>query len=312
MLRKITMNDKPFPYAFFEGKVVPIEKAKLSIMTNALQYGTAVFGGIRGYMAEDKKTVYVFRIEDHYRRFLNSLRILNTTIPYDLPKLVDSTMDLARRNKPKTDCYFRPLAYASNLGISPDMSKVVFDFLMYMIPLGEYLPIHKGIRLMSSNWQRISDVMIPARAKIAGGYINSAMARGEAVKHGYDDALMLNASGHITEGSAANFFMVRDGVLISPPKYADVLEGITRKSILQLANDLGIPTEEREIDRTEVYIADEAFLCGTGVQVAWISDLDMRIIGDGKIGPITKKIQTLFFNIVRGKEKKYSDWLTKV
>lgn len=306
------MNDKPFPYAFFEGKVVPTEEAKLSIMTNALQYGTAVFGGIRGYMAEDKKTVYIFRIEDHYRRFLNSLRILNTTIPYDVSRLVEITLDLARRNKPDTDCYFRPLAYASNLGISPDMSKVTFDFLMYVIPLGEYLPVHKGIRLMSSHWQRISDVMIPARAKIAGGYINSAMARGEAVKHGYDDALMLNASGHITEGSAANFFMVREGVLITPPKYADVLEGITRKTILQLAQDLDIPTQEREIDRTEVYIADEAFLCGTGVQVSWISDLDMRIIGDGKIGPITKKIQTLFFNIVRGKEKKYADWLTKV
>lgn len=306
------MNDKPFPYSFFEGKVVPTVEAKLSIMTNALQYGTAVFGGIRGYMADDRKTVNIFRIEDHYRRFLNALRILNTKIPYDLPRLVEITLDLARRNKPDTDCYFRPFAYASNLGLSPDMSQAVFDFLLYQIPLGEYLPIHKGICLMSSSWQRIADTMIPARAKISGGYINSAMARGEAVKHGYDDALMLNASGHITEGSAANFFMVRDGILITPPKYSDVLEGITRNTILQLAHDSGIPTEEREIDRTEVYIAQEAFLCGTGVQVSWISEMDQRVIGLGEIGPITEKIQQLFFSIVRGKEKKYSHWLTKV
>lgn len=305
------MNEQPFPYSFYQGKIIKTEDAKVSIMTNALQYGTAVFGGIRGYVAEDKKTIHIFRLNDHYRRFLNSLRILNTTIPYSHEELVDITLRLARKNNPDTDIYFRPLAYAKNLGISPDMSQAEFDFTMYMIPLGEYLPIHKGIRLMSSTWIRIAGNMIPARAKVSGGYINSALARGEAVKQGYSDALMLNGEGHVTEASAANFFMVRDGVLITPPKYSDVLEGITRRSVIQLAHDLSIPVEEREIDRTEVYIADEAFLCGTGVQVSWIQELDQRTIGAGSIGPVTEKIQHLFFSIVRGNEKKYAHWLTK-
>lgn len=310
-----------FPYAFFSGKIVPIEDAKVSIMTNALQYGTGVFGGIRGYTQEDiseklkvksgqKTEIAVFRLEEHYKRFLLSLKILNKTIPYSQSELVNITVDLAKKNKPDTDCYFRPLAYATNLGLSPNLREAEFDFALYMIPLGEYLPIHKGLKLMISNWIRISDTMIPARAKITGGYMNSALARGEAENHGYDDALMMGMDGHISEGSAANFFMVKDNILITPSKSSDILEGITRRSILELAKDLKIQYEERSIDRSEVYTADEAFLSGTGAQVAWISEVDRRKIGNGKIGPITDKLQKLFFNIVRGENKKYSNWLT--
>lgn len=307
------MKEYPhFPWAFFEGKVVPIEEAKVSIMTHALQYGTAIFGGIRGYYNKAEKRVSIFRLSDHYYRFLRSLRILNKTIKYNHEELVRISIELAKRNKPQEDCYFRPIAYAKNLGISPDLSWLDFDFALYMIPLGEYLSVNKGLKLMISSWIRINDNMIPSRAKITGGYINSSLAKGDAVIHGYDDALMMTNDGHIAEGSAANFFMVRNGKLITAPEHSDILEGITRRTIIEMANDLKIPVEEREIDRTEVYIADEAFLSGTGAQVAWIAQVDGRVISDGKIGPITSKLQKLFFDIVRGKEKKYSRWLTKV
>lgn len=183
---------------------------------------------------------------------------------------------------------------------------------MYMFPMGEYLSISKGLKLCVSSWTRTNDNMIPSRAKISGGYINSSMAKAEAERLGCDDAIMLSIDGHVAEGSAANFFMVRDGMLITSPKYSDVLEGITRRTIIQLAQDSGVKVVERPIDRTEIYITDEAFLSGTGVQVAWIGEIDGRTIGSGKIGPISEKLQRLFFRIVRGEENKYKDWLTKI
>lgn len=301
-----------FPFAFFEGEIVPINMAKVSIMTNALQYGNAVFGGIRGYVSDDKKKVHVFRLEDHYKRFLNSLKILNKSIRYDVGQLTSLTMELARKNAPTTDCYFRPLAYAKDYDITPSLKNVSFEFCLYMIPMGEYLSLSKGLKVAISNWVRISDNMIPSRAKISGGYINSSLAKADAENLGFDDALMMSSDGHVAEATGANFFLVRDGVLITPAKYSDVLEGMTRRSLIQLAHDLEIPTEERVVDRSEVYVADEAFLSGTGAQVAWISEIDGRKIGEGKMGPITTKINKLFFSIVRGKEKRYSNWLTKI
>ncbi len=304
-------GDKSYTYAFFEKEIVPIEKAKVSIMTNALQYGTGVFGGIRGYLSYDKKQINIFRLKDHFQRFLNSIKVLNKSIKLTHQELVDLTLNLARKNDPHSDCYIRPFAYASSYEISPDLHPVKFDLAIYMIPLGEYLSISKGLKLAVSNWIRINDNMIPSRIKATGGYINSSLAKGDAVRLGFDDALMLTQDGHVAEGSGANFFIIRDGILITSARSEDVLEGITRRTILQLAKDLKIPVEERRIDRTEVYIADEAFLTGTGAQVAWIAEVDGRVIGS-KIGPLTSKIQKLFFDIVRGKEKKYNSWLTKV
>ncbi len=300
-----------YPYAFFEKEIVPIEKAKVSIMTNALQYGAGIFGGIRGYLSYDKKQINIFRLDDHYLRFLNSIRVLNKSIKLTHQELMETTLKLVRKNDPRSDCYIRPFAYASSYEISPDLYPVKFDLAIYMIPLGEYLSISKGLRLVVSNWIRINDNMIPSRIKATGGYINSSLAKGDAVKLGFDDALMLTTDGHIAEGSGANFFMVRDGLLITSSKSEDVLEGITRRTVIQLAKEMKIPVEERRIDRTEVYIADEAFFTGTGAQVAWISEVDGRVISS-KIGPITEKIQKLFFDIVRGQEKKYNHWLTKV
>lgn len=306
------MSDYFLPFAYFQGKIIPAELAKVSIMTNALQYGNAVFTGIRGYQSSGKKSSHIFRLADHYNRFLNSLKILNAKIPYNHSKLVEVTLELARKNNAKADFYIRPIAYASNYELSPDLSRLTFDFALYMIPLGEYLPIHKGLKLMVSSWTRINDNMIPSRAKITGGYINSSLAKADAAKLGFDDALMLTQDGHIAEGSAANFFMVRDGVLVTPSRSSDILEGITRRTILQLAQDLNVPVSERVVDRTECYIAEEAFLSGTGAQLAWISEIDGRQIGSGKMGPVAGKLQKLFFSIVRGNERKYSSWLTKV
>jgi len=304
------MKNNYFPFAFFQGKIVPTEKAQVNIMTNALQYGTGIFGGIRCYVG-DNKSVSIFRLSDHYNRFLKSLKIMDKSIPYTHKQLTQITLELARKNNPHTDAYIRPIAYAADYNLSPDLSTSKFDFAAYMIPLGEYLPISKGLKLMISSWLRINDNQIPSRAKVTGGYVNSALARAEAVRLGFDDAIMLTLDGHISEGSAANFFIVRDGVLITPAKSSDVLEGITRNTILELANDLKIPTEERLIDRTEVYAADEAFLSGTGAQVAWIKEIDGREISP-TIGPISKKLQDLFFNIVRGKENHYKHWLTRI
>jgi branched-chain amino acid aminotransferase len=306
------MNDIFYPYAFFEGKIVPMENAKLSIATNALQYGNAIFGGIRGYKEKNGKTLYIFRLKDHYLRLSKSLAIINKSIRYEADKLCEITLELIKQNKPDRDFYIRPFAYASNMEISPDLSKLEFEFGLYMLPLGDYLSVNKGLKVCVSNWIRISDNMIPPRAKIAGGYINSSLAKADAVRIGCDDALMLNTNGHIAEGSAANFFLVRNNKLITSSMSEDILEGITRNTILKLADDLGIKTLQRPIDKSECYIADEAFLSGTGVQISWISEIDGRILGHGKIGPVTSKIQKLYFSITRGGLKKYNYWLTKI
>lgn len=302
-----------FPHAFFEGKVINVEDAKVSVMTNALQYGTGIFGGIRGYYNEEQGYLSVFRLEDHIKRFLQSFKIVGVSLDYSAEELKQILLDLISKNNPTTDTYFRPFGYASSLNLSPNLDRdAVFDFALYMIPLGEYIPVDKGISVMVSSWRRISDNAIPSRAKISGSYINSALAKNEANKNGHEEAIFLNEAGHVAEGSAMNLFIVRDGVLISPSKTDDILEGITRRSILQLAKDMNIPVEERSIDRSELYIADEAFFSGTGAQVSWIAQIDHRTIGTGKRGPVTAQLQDMFFRVVRGKEPKYDGWCTKV
>lgn len=299
------------PFVFFQGEIAPVHKAKVPIMTNALQYGTGVFAGIRAYYNKDKKILSVFRIEDHYQRFLQSLKIIGVNLSYNDKELIRITLELLKKNKPKTDIYIRPFAYAGSTNLSPNLERDKdFDIAIYMLPLGEYLPINKGVSTMVSSWRRISDNAIPSRAKISGSYINSALARKEATERGFDEAILLTEDGHVAEGSAENLFIVRNGILITPPVTDDTLEGITRRSVIQLAQDIKIPTESRTIDRTELYIADEAFLCGTGVQIAWIAKIDGRTIGKGKRGHITKKLQELFFSAVRGNEKKYQSWCT--
>lgn len=307
------MKNQSFPYTYFQKKIVKTENANVSIMTNALQYGTGIFAGIRGYYNKESNVLSVFRIEDHYKRFLQSLQILGVSFEYSRKDLVEITMDLIEKNKPKTDTYFRPFAYAASPYITPNLVREEpLDFALYMIPLGDYLPTDKGVKAMVSSWRRVSDNAIPSRVKASGSYMNSALAKKEAMQYGYDDAIFLTESGHVAEGSAMNLFIVRDGVVATSQKTDDILEGITRRTVITLAKDLGYKVEERPIDRTELYIADEAFFCGTGAQVAWIEEIDKRKIGQGVRGKIAGELQDLFFKVVRGEEEKYKDWLTGV
>lgn len=306
------MKTGAFPYAFFQGKIVPIEDAKVSIMTNALQYGTAFFGGIRGYYNKEKGFISIFRLDDHYKRFLSSAKILGCEFPYSHEELKKITLDLVDKNNPKTNIYFRPFGYVGNHELGPNFANTKLDFSLHMIPLEEYMPLGKGLNLVVSSWQRISDNAIPTRAKLSGGYVNSALARKEATDGGFDEAIMLNNFGHVAEGSAENLFIIRDGKLITPGLSEGILEGITRRSVVQIAKDMGIETVERSIERSELYIADEVFLTGTGCQIAWVEKIDKRVIGTGKIGPITEKLREKFFNTVRGNEDQYKDWCTKI
>lgn len=307
------MTNTSCPFAFFEGKVVPMEEAKVSIMTNALQYGTGIFSGMRGYFDKDSNALRIFRIDDHIERFLQSLRILGVSIEYSHEDLKKIILELVAKNKPTSDLYFRPFAYAGSLNLAPNLDRdSVFNFALYMIPMGDYLPTDKGLSVGVSSWRRISDNAIPSRAKISGGYINSALAKKDAHNAGYDEAIFLNEAGHVAEGSAMNIFIARNGTLITPPPSDDILEGITRRSILQIAKDNGIEVLERSIDRSELYVSDEVFFSGTAAQIAWIQKVDGRVVGNGEQGTVSKKIQEIFFNTVRGKEEKYKSWLTEV
>ena len=302
-----------FKYAFFDGKITNLVDAKVSIMTNALQYGTGVFGGVRGYYNKTENSISVFRLKDHYKRFLSSVAILGCKFPYTVDELVEIHKELLIKNTPNCNSYFRPFAYVSNTKLGPNLADVdELAFALYMIPLEDYLPTDKGLRLMVSSWRRISDNAIPARGKFSGAYLNSALARREAHDNGFDEAIFLTENGNVCEGSAENIFIVRDGVLITPSITDDVLEGVTRKTLIQIATDLGIKVVERSIDRSELYIADEVFLSGTGCQLAWASSIDKRTIGDGKIGEISSRLQKDYFAIVHGKIDKYSSWCTKI
>jgi len=300
-------------YAFFQGQIVPIEQAKVSDMTHALHYGTACFGGIRAYWNEQAEQLYVFRLEDHIKRFLSSASLLLMQVPYSPQQLRDAVLDLLRREGQHTDMYVRPLAYKADHKIGVLLHGMNDEVTIFATPFGRYVANEEGASVRISSWRRVDDNAIPARGKIAGAYVNSSLVKSEALMDGYDEAIVLDEHGHASEGSAANIFMVRDGKLVTPPVSSNILEGITRRTIMQLAAaELGITVEEREIDRTELYVCDELFFCGTGVQVAAITSVDHRPVGTGSMGPITQAIRDLYFDVVRGKVQKYHHWNTPV
>lgn len=300
-------------YAYFQGKIVPLADANVNVMTHAFLYGTACFEGIRAYWSEEENQLLIFRMREHYRRLLNSCKILRINPAYTLDELCDITLEVLRRNQDKEDVYIRPIFYKSEHVIGVKLTGLRDDFLVFAVPFGPYLDLNKGLRVRVSSWRHLEDNMIPMRAKINGAYVNAALAKNEALEDGYDEAIFLTTDGHVSEGSAENLFLVRDERLITTPVTSDILEGITRQTILQLAQeDLGIPTEERPIDRTELYVADEAFFVGTGAQVSPITEIDHRVIGDGKIGPISRRIQSYYFDVVKGKVGKHRSWCTPV
>jgi len=299
-------------YAFFEGKIRPFGEAKISIATNAFQYGTGIFEGIRGYYEEKENLVFLVKPKEHFKRMLGSCKILKIEIPYSIEKLVELTRELVLKNRPQGNFYIRPIAYKSHQGIGPNLLGSS-DFAIYLLPLGDYYDTKKGMNLTVSSWQRVSDNAIPPRGKICGAYVNSALAATEAKESGFDDAVILKEDGRVSEVSGGNIFILRSGKLITPPVFSGILEGITRGIVIELAQkELGIEVLEREIERSELYIADEIMVCGTGFQILGVVSIDKRTIGGGDIGPITKKLQDLYFEVVKGKLAKYKEWLEEI
>jgi branched-chain amino acid aminotransferase len=300
-------------HAFFEGKIVPWSEAKINIATHGFLYGTSVFSGMRGYWNEEKKKLFVFRPFDHYRRLLNSARMMAMEIPYDEEGLIDLTMNLLRTDDWKQDVYLRPTIYKSDMGIGVRLHNLKDEFCMFVMPFEKYVSNDTDAHVTFSSWRRIDDNAIPARGKVAGAYANSALIKTDANRAGFDEALALDGNGHVSEGSAMNIFMVRDGVLITPPVTDNILEGITRRSVMELArNELGLEVLERSIDRTEVFAAEEMFMTGTAAQIVAVTKIDHRPIGIGKMGPITTKLRELFDDVVHARNPKYQKWSLEV
>jgi branched-chain amino acid aminotransferase len=296
-------------HAFFEGKIVPFSEAKISIATHAFLYGTAVFGGIRAYWNEEQQKLFVFRPYDHYRRLLHSARMMCMEVAYDEEALIQITLDLIHADGWQRDIYIRPTIYKADLGIGVRLHDLRDELCIFTLPFDKYVKNDTNAHVTISSWRRIDDNVIPARGKVSGAYANSALIKTDAVRAGFDEALVLDQNGHISEGSAMNIFMLRNGTLITPPVTDNILEGITRRSVIELArNELGLEVVERSIDRTEVFIADELFLTGTAAQITAVTKVDHRPVGKGEMGAVTRQLRALFEEIVRGKNPKYAHW----
>jgi len=299
------------PYAYFKKQIIPLADAKIGVMTHAFNYGTAVFEGIRGNWNDEEGQVYVFRLKEHFDRLRKSCRIMKIDFPYENEELYSITTQIVEMSGYREDVYIRPLAYKSSEVLGVRLHDLEDDLLIFVAPFGPYLDIEKGARCCTSSWRRVADTGIPARAKITGIYANSALAKTEANLNGYDEAIMLDERGHISEGSGENIFLVQDGKIITPPPSSDILVGITRDTVMTLAREeLGIEVVERDIDRTELYTADECFMTGTAAHVTPVVELDHRPIGDGKMGPVAARLVKLYFDIITGKNPKYAHWCT--
>lgn len=307
------MNNESSPLCYFEGKVMPLSEAKIGILTHAFSYGTGCFEGIRAYFNEDQGQLYMFRGVEHYERLQNSSRILLMTLPDSPQVLADRTLGLLRDSNIYTDAYIRPMMYKADEIIGVRLHNLRDELYITVQKFGNYIEIDHPLKVGVSSWKRIDDNMIPARAKITGSYVNSAFAKSEALMNGFDEAIMLDSIGHVSEGSAENLFMLRGGTVYTPPVTSNILEGITRATIMTLLRDeLHVPVVEREIDRTELYVCDELILCGTGAQIAPVGSVDHRQIGNGNLGELSRTLQTLYFDVVRGNITKYSHWCTPV
>ncbi|MDZ4861623.1 MAG: branched-chain amino acid transaminase [Candidatus Hydrogenedentes bacterium] len=303
----------PGKYAYFEGAFVPVEQANVSILTHSFNYGTALFEGIRGYYCKDDDNVRIFRLKEHVDRLVRNFNILCMNVPETREDIARICVELVKRSGFKEGVYIRPVAYKSERSLGPKLHDVESSFCCWLMKLGDYVEIDAGLDCVVSSWRRLSDNAIPSRAKSVGSYINSSLAASEAKQAGFDEAIFLRENGSVSEGSAMNLFMIMDGKLITPPPTADILVGITRNTVMELARtELGLDVVERDIARTELYVCDELFFTGTGAQVAPVRSVDRRNIGDGKPGPITQQLQKLYFDVVLGKVEKYAHWCTTV
>ncbi len=297
------------PYAYFQKQFVPLAEARINVMTNSLHYGTAIFEGIRGNWNNEHQQIYLFRLREHYRRMQNGCQIMRINLPYTIDELCQVTIEMIRRSGFQEDIYIRPLAYKSTQALGVRVHNLEEDFLVFAIPWGRYLDVDKA-RCSISSWRRPEET---PQAKFCGLYINNALAKTEAIEKGFDEAIMLTADGHISEGSGENIFLVIDGKLTTPASYDLFLKGITRDTVIKLAqNDLGIETIERRVNRSELYNAEECFLTGTAAHITPIAEVDNYTIGSGEIGEITRRLQKIYFEVMRGNNAKYLDWCTAV
>jgi len=300
-------------FAFFDGQIVPYAEAKVGILTHTLNYGTGAFAGIRAYWNPDQEQLYIFRAIDHFRRLKNSAKLICAEIDYTAEELVEITVELLRREDYRQDCYIRPLVYKSDEKIGVRLHDLHDALAIAAIPFELYIKNDEDARVTISSWRRIDDNAIPARGKICGAYVNSAMTKTDALRAGYDEALVLTQDGHLSEGSAMNVFIVRDRELITPPITDNILEGITRHTVIRVATEeLGLRVVERPIDRTEIYLCQEVLLTGTAAQVTAVTWVDHRPVGDGVMGPVAAELRRLFNEIVRGRNPKYAGWLSPV
>lgn len=300
-------------YAYFKGKIIPYSDAKVSVLTHALNYGTGVFGGLRGYWNEDHQQLYLFRPQDHFRRFLDSGKLINIHLPQSPQDLTGVAIELLRTEAYRCDVYIRPLAFKADEIIGVKLHGLTDELSIIAIPFDKYVTNDTSAHVTISSWRRVDDNAIPARGKISGAYANSALIKTDAVLSGFDEALVLNQDGHISEGSAMNIFMLRNGVLVTPPVTDNILEGITRRTVIELAQkELGLTVVERPIDRTEVYLCEEFFMTGTAAQITAVTRVDHRWLGTGEMGPVTAELRRLFQDAVRGRLARYSCWVEPV
>jgi branched-chain amino acid aminotransferase len=299
-------------YAYFQGKIVPLEEAKVGVMTHCIHYGTGVFEGIRGNWNAKQKQTYIFRMKEHYERLARGCKVLNITLPLSIEEICKKTIELIAKCGFQEDLYIRPLAYTSSQVLGVRLHNLENDFVVFAFPWGPYLDKDK-VQCGVSSWHRPEDNVIPPQIKATGIYINNALAKTEAIQNGYDEAIMLAPDGHVSEGSGENIFLVIDGKLITPSTNNNILMGITRNTVMELAEkELGLKTIERSIDRSELYIADECFLTGTAAHVTPVSEIDHRKVGNGEIGPITAKLQEIYVKAIHGEHPKYMHWCTPV
>ena len=303
----------PNTWVYHDGEFGRYHDIKLGLMTHALHYGTGCFEGIRAYWNPEHEQLYLLHAPAHYERLRRSANVMRMTVPHSTEELVNITIELLRRNEFKSDVYVRPLLYASSEEIGVRLHNLNHSFFIYAIPFGNYVEVESGIRCMVSSWRRVPDQSLPARAKITGSYAQSALAKSEAVESGFDEAIVLTVEGHVSEGSAENLFMLKDGVFVTPPVTDDILEGVTRMLLIKMIeSELGKTVVERSIDRTELYTCDELLLCGTGAQISPVIEVDRRTVGTGSVGEFTQELQSIYFGAVRGDSPKYKDWTIPV
>ncbi|MFA5948456.1 MAG: branched-chain amino acid transaminase [Candidatus Gracilibacteria bacterium] len=306
-------TSKTFPYAYINGKMVPQEKALVPIQCKAIQYGLGVFTGIRGNWNSKTKQLYLFRMKDHFERLKEAAKITGMKFKYSYAQFEKIIIDLIKKNNAKEDIYMRPTLYAASTKLTPRFDNDDDDLAVYMISLKDYFDTEKGLDVCISSWRRFDDDSMSTKAKITGSYANSALAKTEAVLNGYDEAIFLNRDGKVCEASGANIFGIKDNVVYTPPLSANNLYGITRRSLMDLMeNEMNLKVKEENMDRSTLYVFDELFFTGTAAKVAAIRSVDKRVIGDGRLGKVTKKLNELFYNVCIGENKKYLNWLHPV